>query len=152
MVSFVSSNQHDALSVTWVKTISSKNVWLLNRLEVRLFELRILDTIARHCSIQERPSSKERVGSRKDVTSTNQDTNFSCFDVLIGWRHMLPRPTLSFELGHFLIEKWWAIVSRIRSSISRTSRQSHGLKFGMVGAYNTYFRNIKREDMVTFWP
>ena len=37
---------------------------------------------------------------------------------------------------------------RIRSSKSRTSRQSHGLKFGMVGTYNTYFRNIKRKGKV----
>ena len=28
---------------------------------------------------------------------------------------------------------------------SRTSRQSHGLKLGMVGTYNTYFRNIKEK-------
>ena len=41
--------------------------------EVRLFELRILDTIIRHYSIQKWPSSKESVGSRKDVTSSNQD-------------------------------------------------------------------------------
>ena len=26
---------------------------------------------------------------------------------------------------------------------------SHGLKFGMVGTYNTYFRNIKRKGKVT---
>ena len=38
-----------------------------------------------------------------------------------------------------------------RSSKSRTSRQSHGLKFGMVGTYNTYFRNIKRQGKVIFY-
>ena len=42
--------------------------------EVRLFELRILKTIARHYSIQKWSSSKERVGSREDVTSSNQTT------------------------------------------------------------------------------
>ena len=46
------------------------------------------------------------------------------------------KPTLSFALDHFL---------RIRSSKSRTSRQSHGLKLGMVGTYNTYFLNIKEK-------
>ena len=42
------------------------------------------------------------------------------------------------------------VVSRIRSSKSRTFRQSHGLKFGMVGTYNTYFPNIKRKGKVSF--
>ena len=42
--------------------------------EVRLFELRILKTIARQYSIQKWSSSKERVGSREDVTSSNQTT------------------------------------------------------------------------------
>ena len=37
--------------------------------EVRLFEPRILDAIARHYSIQKWPSTKER----EDVTSSNQD-------------------------------------------------------------------------------
>lgn len=32
-----------------------------------------LDTIARQHSIKKWPSSKERVGSREDVTSSNQD-------------------------------------------------------------------------------
>ena len=41
--------------------------------EVRLFELRILVTIARHYSIQTWPSSKERVGSKDHLTSSNQD-------------------------------------------------------------------------------
>ena len=41
--------------------------------EVQLFELQILDTIAHHCSIQKWLSSKDRVGSREDVTSSNQD-------------------------------------------------------------------------------
>ena len=39
---------------------------------------------------------------------------------------------------------------RIRSSKSRTSRQSRGLKLGMVGTYNTYFRNIKEKGRVIF--
>ena len=49
--------------------------------EVRLFELRILDMVARHYSIQKWPSSKPRVGSREDVTSSNQDitTNVATF-------------------------------------------------------------------------
>ena len=38
----------------------------------RLFELRILFTIARHYSIQKRRSSKERVGSRENVRSPYQ--------------------------------------------------------------------------------
>ena len=40
--------------------------------EVRLFELRILKTIARHYSIQKWSSSKEKVGLREDVISANQ--------------------------------------------------------------------------------
>ena len=41
--------------------------------EARLFELRILYKIACHYSIKKWPSSKERVGSREDVMSSNQD-------------------------------------------------------------------------------
>jgi len=44
----------------------------------------------------------------------------------------------------------FAIVLRIRSSKSRTSRQNHGLKFGMVGTYKSYFRNVKRKGKVIF--
>ena len=39
---------------------------------------------------------------------------------------------------------------RIHSSKSRTSRQNHGLKFGMVGTYKSYFRNVKRRSKVIF--
>ena len=39
---------------------------------------------------------------------------------------------------------------RIRISKSRTSRQTHGLKFGMVGTYKSYFRNVKRKGKVSF--
>ena len=39
---------------------------------------------------------------------------------------------------------------RIHSSKSRTSRQNHGLKFGMVGTYKSYFRNVKRRGQVIF--
>ena len=71
-------------------------------------------TIARHYLIKKWPSSKERVGSREDVMSSNHTmqqldsiifsmasvdkntlhtrVNHICFDVLIGWRHILPRP------------------------------------------------------------
>ena len=42
--------------------------------EVRLFELRILNTIARHYSIQKWANSKQRVGLKVDVTSSNQTT------------------------------------------------------------------------------
>ena len=40
-----------------------------------------------------------------------------------------------------------SIVLRITCSKSRTSRQNHGLKFGMVG---TYFRNVERKGNVIF--
>ena len=43
-----------------------------------------------------------------------------------------------------------SIVLRIPSSKSRTSRQNHGLKFGMVGTYKPYFRNVKRKGKVIF--
>jgi len=43
-----------------------------------------------------------------------------------------------------------AIVLTIYSSNSRTSRQTHGLKLGMVGTYNTFFRNIKEKGKVIF--
>ena len=62
-----------------------------------------------------------------------------------------PLTQLFFELSHFRIEQWRAIVLRIRSSKSQTSHQSHGLKFGMVGTYNnSYFQNVKRKVKVTF--
>ena len=56
-------------------------------------------------------------------------------------------------LFHFLINSSepkplnLSIVLRIPCSKSRTSRQNHGLKFGMVG---TYFRNVKRKGKVIF--
>ena len=42
--------------------------------EVRLLELQILKTIARHYSIQKWSNSNERVGSREAVTLSNQTT------------------------------------------------------------------------------
>ena len=121
--------------------------------EVRLFELRILKTIARHYAIQKSSSSKERVGSREDVTSSNQTTQqldgiiFSkarvdkkhttkdktwpshssaayliihvCLDVLIGWRHILPRPnsllnSAIFELSNGGQFYWQFEVQKFR--------------------------------------
>ena len=40
---------------------------------------------------------------------------------------------------------------RIRSSKSRTSGQNHDLKFGMVGTYKSYFRNVKTKGKVIFY-
>ena len=61
-----------------------------------------------------------------------------------------PSTQLSIELGHFLIDYWRAVVLRIRSSKSRTSRQNHVLKFGMVGTHKSLFRNVKRKGKVIF--
>ena len=65
-------------------------------------------------------------------------------------RHPRSSEVVALEGGHFLIEQWRAIVLRIRCSKSRTSRYSHGLKFGMVGTYNSYFPNVERKGKVTF--
>ena len=64
------------LLFTFYKNLSCQNFkpWLWR--EVRLFELRILDTIARHYSMIKWPSSKERVGSKEAVTSSNQEGSF----------------------------------------------------------------------------
>ena len=56
----------------WVPPKPNFKPWLWQ--EVRLFELWIVNTIAYHYSIQKWPSSKERVGSKEVVASSNQTT------------------------------------------------------------------------------
>ena len=107
--------------------------------EVRLIELRILDTIAHHYSIKKCPSSKERVGRgsmwRHPIKTSKQ---LKLVSWLVDVTSFLD-PTLSFELGRSWIEQWRAIVSRIRSSKSRTSSRfnSHTFLEEMVFSHVT---------------
>ena len=70
----------DFSSKSWLKFMHGRYVPTMHKFkpwlwrEVRLFELRILKTIARQYSIKKWFSSKERVRSREDVTSSNQTT------------------------------------------------------------------------------
>jgi len=43
-----------------------------------------------------------------------------------------------------------AVLSTICGPKIQTSRQNHGLKFGMVGTYKSYFSNVKKKGKVIF--
>ena len=148
--------------------------------EVRLFELQILKTIGRHYSIQKWPSSKENwVEGGCDVIQSRHlnkrgylsmqkrsamvmfypsscvfclrsHWKWLCRQVvaLFDWMTLHP-PSTQFSFLNRVMEG--NRVLRIRSSKSWTSRQNHGLKLGMAGTYNTYFRNIKEKVRWLFY-
>ena len=96
-------------------------------------------------SIDKKHATKDKTWSSH--SSSAYLSRLVCLDVLIGWRHILPRPnsllnSAIFELRNGGQSFWEFVVKKVG--------QNHGLNFGMVGTYRTYFRNVKRKDKVIF--
>ena len=148
--------------------------------EVWLFELRILDTIAHDYSIQLKRESWVEGGcdviQSKNATGRWHNL-FQGKHRQQHWqriKHEPRTPLLHSKVATFVLMSWLDhVISSLDPTVFWTWPflelsnggqsyqeivvqkvglliQTHGLKFGMVGTYNTYFWNIRRKGKVIF--